>query len=73
MTHIEELQGRDPQAARRGRPRTWKAFPLKKSFKGKTVWDGIVEVFHLNGHPQTESRLCVDSRYGRSVASLNGT
>jgi len=24
---------------------------VKESFQGKTVWDGIVEVFDLKGHP----------------------
>lgn len=27
--------------------------PVKESFQGKTVWDGIVEVFDLHGHPDT--------------------
>jgi hypothetical protein len=25
--------------------------PVKEVFRGKTVWDGIVEVFDLKGHP----------------------
>ena len=25
---------------------------IKETFKGKTVWDGIVEVFDLHGHPK---------------------
>jgi len=25
--------------------------PIKEVFQGKTVWDGIVEVFELHGHP----------------------
>lgn len=25
--------------------------PLKETFQGRTVWDGIVEVFALKGHP----------------------
>jgi hypothetical protein len=25
--------------------------PVKKTFQGKTVWEGIVEVFDLRGHP----------------------
>jgi hypothetical protein len=28
--------------------------PVKEVFKGKTVWEGIVEVFHIEGHPKTE-------------------
>jgi hypothetical protein len=26
--------------------------PVKEVFKGKTVWDGVVEVFDLIGHPK---------------------
>jgi hypothetical protein len=26
--------------------------PVKETFKGKTVWDGVVEVFELIGHPK---------------------
>ena len=25
--------------------------PVKETFQGKTVWEGIVEVFDLQGHP----------------------
>jgi hypothetical protein len=27
--------------------------PVKETFQGKTVWEGIVEVFDLYGHPAT--------------------
>jgi hypothetical protein len=26
--------------------------PVKESFQGKAVWDGVVEVFELVGHPK---------------------
>lgn len=26
--------------------------PVKETFQGKTVWDGVVEVFELVGHPK---------------------
>jgi len=26
--------------------------PVKETFQGKTVWEGIVEVFELHGHPK---------------------
>jgi len=29
--------------------------PVKEVFKGQTVWDGVVEVFHLAGHPKTDT------------------
>jgi hypothetical protein len=28
---------------------------VKESFKGRTVWEGIVEVFELHGHPQSST------------------
>ncbi len=28
--------------------------PVREVFQGKTVWDGVVEVFRLKGHPQTD-------------------
>lgn len=28
--------------------------PVKEEFQGRTVWDGIVEVFHVEGHPKTD-------------------
>jgi hypothetical protein len=29
--------------------------PVKEVFNGEAVWDGIVEVFHLEGHPQANT------------------
>lgn len=29
--------------------------PVKEVFQGKTVWEGIVEVFDLHGHPKTDT------------------
>jgi hypothetical protein len=28
------------------------SIPVKEVFQGKTVWEGIVEVFELHGHPK---------------------
>ena len=28
------------------------SMPVKETFQGKTVWEGIVEVFELVGHPK---------------------
>lgn len=28
-----------------------KSVPVKEEFGGQTIWDGIVEVFDLHGHP----------------------
>ena len=29
--------------------------PVKETSNGKTVWEGVVEVFHLKGHPKTDT------------------
>lgn len=29
-----------------------KSVPVKETFRGQTVWDGVVEVFDLEGHPK---------------------
>jgi hypothetical protein len=28
--------------------------PVKETYQGKTVWEGIVEVFELRGHPKAQ-------------------
>ncbi|HUI92693.1 MAG TPA: hypothetical protein VLX68_10640 [Chitinivibrionales bacterium] len=28
--------------------------PVKETFKGQTVWEGVVEVFNLIGHPKAK-------------------
>jgi hypothetical protein len=28
--------------------------PVKEAFEGRTVWDGVVEVFDLHGHPKAK-------------------
>jgi hypothetical protein len=29
--------------------------PVKETFQGKTIWEGIVEVFDLHGHPDANT------------------
>jgi predicted transcriptional regulator len=29
--------------------------PVKETFNGETVWDGIVEIFSLHGHPKANT------------------
>jgi hypothetical protein len=29
--------------------------PVTETFEGKTIWDGIVEVFELHGHPKANT------------------
>lgn len=29
--------------------------PVKEVFNGRTVWEGVVEVFRLHGHPQANT------------------
>lgn len=53
MTPIEELQGvirklHGAEATHR------ESVHVKEVFNGQTVWDGMVEVFDLHGHPTAE-------------------
>jgi len=51
MTYIEEL--RDVIRRLHGVDSTHvESVPIKETFQGKTVWEGIVEVFELRGHPK---------------------
>jgi hypothetical protein len=52
MSHIEELR----EAIHKlhgGTATHTESVPVKEVFNGQTVWDGIVEVFRLDGHPRT--------------------
>ena len=51
MTYIEELQ--DVIKHLHGVESSHvESVPIKETFQGKTVWEGIVEVFDLKGHPK---------------------
>jgi hypothetical protein len=52
VTYIEELQ--DVIRRLHGVESTHvESMPVKETFQGKTVWEGVVEVFDLIGHPKT--------------------
>ena len=54
MTAIEEL--RDVIQQLHGAKATHReSVPVKETFQGKTVWEGVVEVFDLHGHPKTDT------------------
>ena len=51
MSHIQEL--RDVIHRLHGGTATHiQSVPVKETFRGETVWDGVVEVFLLVGHPK---------------------
>ena len=51
MTYIEEL--RDVIRRLHGaEPTHVESIPVTETFGGQTIWDGIVEVFELKGHPK---------------------
>jgi len=53
VTNIEEL--REVIKQLHGATATHvKSVPVKETWKGETVWDGVVEVFKLRGHPKTD-------------------
>jgi hypothetical protein len=54
MTYIEELK----EVIRRlhgGESTHRESVPVKEVFNGETVWEGIVEVFDLHGHPKANT------------------
>jgi hypothetical protein len=51
LTYIEELRG-VIKKLHGVDSRHVESVPVKETFKGKTVWDGVVEVFELIGHPK---------------------
>jgi hypothetical protein len=54
MSHIEEL--REVIHHLHGAKATHReSVPVKETWQGKTIWDGIVEVFDLHGHPKTNT------------------
>jgi hypothetical protein len=51
VKHIEEL--REAIRELHGAEATHvESVPVKETFRGKTVWEGVVEVFELRGHPK---------------------
>lgn len=51
MTYLEEL--REVIHRLHGVHSTHvKSVPVKEEFGGKVIWDGVVEVFQLHGHPK---------------------
>jgi hypothetical protein len=52
MSNIEELEGVIHEL--HGAAATHReSVPVKETWQGQTVWDGVVEVFDLSGHPKT--------------------
>ena len=54
MTYIEELK--DVIRKLHGVESTHRqSVPVKEVFRGETIWEGIVEVFDLHGHPKANA------------------
>jgi hypothetical protein len=53
MNHIDAL-GATIQRLHGGTATCTESVSVKEVFQGQNVWDGIVEVFHLEGRPKTE-------------------
>jgi hypothetical protein len=54
MSHIDELK-EVIHKLHGGTATHRESVPVKDVFNGETVWDGIVEVFHLEGHPKANT------------------
>jgi hypothetical protein len=53
VTHIEELRN-VIHHLHGAKARHLESVPVTEQFQGRTVWDGIVEVFQMKGHPKTD-------------------
>jgi hypothetical protein len=54
MKHIEDLKAAIQKL--HGVDSTHRrSVPVKETFQGKTIWEGIVEVFDLHGHPDANT------------------
>jgi hypothetical protein len=53
VTHIQELRG-VAHHLRGRKAKHMESVPVVEKFQGQTVWDGVVEVFRLRGHPKTD-------------------
>jgi hypothetical protein len=76
LSHIDEL--RDVIHKLHGGTATHReSVPVKEVFNGETVWDGVVEVFHLEGHPSANIAYAwlhdtgVSGKPAKSVAVLH--
>ncbi len=53
MNHLADLK-RVIRDLHQAEARYLESVTVREIFKGKVVWDGVVEVFHLTGHPKTD-------------------
>lgn len=53
MDHIRELRG-VIHKLHGGKAKHLESVPVTELHQGQVVWDGVVEVFHLKGHPKTD-------------------
>ena len=53
MSYIEELR-KVIRKLHNAEPTHVESVPVRETFRGETVWDGVVEVFELQGHPKTD-------------------
>jgi hypothetical protein len=52
MTEVNAAELKRAVEAQHGCTATvFQSVPIKETFGGKTVWDGVVHVFSLSGHP----------------------
>ena len=53
MIEVDTIQLKRAVEAQHGCTATFiQSVPVKETFEGKTVWDGVVHVFRVDGHPK---------------------
>jgi hypothetical protein len=58
MAEAEQLR-KAVEGMHGGSARLAQSVPLRETFQGKPVWEGVVHVFDLTDHPDRYPRLCL--------------
>jgi len=68
MTEVDARQLKEAVEARHSGTATLvQAVPIKETFEGSTVWEGVVHVFDLKGHPHAQKAYTWSSPIEDSV------
>lgn len=67
MIEVDAKQLQQVVETQHGCKATWvQTVPVKETFGGQTVWEGVVHVFQVHGHPQTHKAYAWSSPIERS-------
>lgn len=62
MSHITELQDAINKL-HKAKATHVESVPVREAHQGRTIWEGVVEVFRLRGHPNDQPDLRLGTRH----------